>query len=387
MRSHFDVIIVGAGSMGMSAGYYLAKQGTQTLLMDAFDPPHTYGSHHGDTRIIRHAYGEGREYVPLAMRAQTLWDELQQETDDTIFKRTGVLGFGPKGSAFIDEAIVSAELHSLPLDILQADDINRRWPGIQVPENFTGCYEPDSGVLFSENCVRTFRRLALKHGATLLTDTPVLNVDIQKDFVRIYTEDGSYTADKLIVSAGAWNGKMLAKLQLPLPLQPKRQTVGWFKADESLYKATLFPAFFVDTRAEMYYGFPSFDGCGLKLGRHDYGQKVDPDYINREFGLYAEDEGHIRRFLETYMPRAAGKLMQGRVCMYTKTPDDHFIVDLHPAHSHVVIAAGFSGHGFKFSSVIGEVLSQLALNGKTEHDIAIFSIKRLALQMSKNTTN
>lgn len=380
MGSHFDVIIVGAGSMGMSAGYYLAKQGIKTLLIDAFDPPHSMGSHHGDTRIIRHAYGEGRGYVPLALRAQTLWNELQQETKETIFKQTGVLGIGPEGSTFIDEAKAGADRYSLPLEIFQADDIHQRWPGIAVPENFVACYEPTSGVLFSENCVRAFRRLALAHGASILVDTPVQDIDILKDTVRIHTYNGSYTSDKLIISTGAWNRKMLAKVHLNLPLQPTRQTVGWFECEEALYKYGKFPAFYAETGTARFYGFPSFDGCGLKLGHHDYGQSIDPDHMNREFGIYAKDEGVIRRFLETYMPQAAGKLKQGRVCMYTKTPDDHFIVDLHPNYPHVAIAAGFSGHGFKFSSVIGEILTQLAINGKAEHDISLFSITRSVLQ-------
>ena len=380
MDSHFDVIIVGAGSMGMAAGYYLAKQGVKTLLIDSFDPPHAMGSHHGDTRIIRHAYGEGRGYVPLALRAQALWDELQHETKETIFKQTGVLGFGPEGSAFIDEAIAGADQYSLPLEILNADDIHKRWPGITVPENFKACYEPTSGVLFSENCVRTFRQLALAHGASLLVDTPVQDMDILKDTVRVHTHNGTYTAEKLIISTGAWNRKMLAKANLDVPLLPTRQTVGWFECEEPLYKYGEFPAFFAETGTARFYGFPSFDECGLKLGHHDYGQTIDPDLLNREFGVYAKDEEVIRRFLEAYMPQAAGKLKQGRVCLYTKTPDDHFIVDLHPDHSHVAIAAGFSGHGFKFSSVIGEVLSELTINGKTEHDISRFSISRSPLQ-------
>lgn len=376
---HFDVIIVGAGSMGMPAGYFLARRGVKTLLVDAYDPPHTQGSHHGETRIIRHAYGEGKEYVPLALRAQTLWDALQRETNETIFKQTGVLGFGPDSSAFIDEAIASAEEYDLTLEVLLADDISGRWPGVTVPTDFKGCYEPASGVLFSENAVRAYRNLALKHGATLLTQTPVRDLEIHRDYVRIHTEKGPYTADKLIMSSGAWSGKWLAKTGLHLPLQPRRQTVGWFQADEALYKDSVFPAFFVETGAAVFYGFPSFDACGLKLGRHDDGQATDPDRINREFGIYPEDEGDIRRFLEEFMPQAAGRLVRGRVCLYTKTPDDHFIVDLHPEYAHVVIAAGFSGHGFKFASVIGEVLSQLATDGKTAHDISPFAITRPTL--------
>ncbi|WP_141432266.1 N-methyl-L-tryptophan oxidase [Bacillus sp. 03113] len=385
MEKHYDVIIVGAGSMGMAAGYYLAKQGINTLLVDSFDPPHVNGSHHGDTRIIRHAYGEGREYVPLAIRAQTLWYELEKEANQKVFHQTGVLGFGPKGSAFIDEAIASANEYSLQLEILQGTEIMERWPGITLPEDYLGCFEPASGVLFSEDCIRAYRKLAIESGATLLTNTQVEDIDIHESSSTIHTASGSYSADKLIISGGAWNKKILSSLKLDLPLQPKRQTVGWFESDEALYQSSVFPAFFVDMPIGIYYGFPSFDGAGLKIGRHDFGQDIDPDTINREFGIYPEDEDYIRNFLKTHMPQAEGKINQGRVCMYTKTPDEHFIVDLHPEYSHVIIAAGFSGHGFKFASVIGEILSQLAKVGQTEHDISLFSLKRPVLQ--KNLQN
>lgn len=382
MSTHFDVIVVGAGSMGMAAGYQLAKQGVKTLLVDAYDPPHTEGSHHGDTRIIRHAYGEGREYVPFALRAQELWYELEKETHHKIFTKTGVLVFGPKGeSDFVAETMEAAAEHSLSVDLLEGDEINKRWPGITVPENYNAIFEPNSGVLFSENCIRAYRELAEARGAKVLTYTRVEDFEVSQDLVKIQTANGSYTADKLIVSMGAWNSKLLSKLNLDIPLQPYRQVVGFFESDESKYNnAVDFPGFMVEVPNGIYYGFPSFGGCGLKIGYHTYGQQIDPDTINREFGAYPEDESNLRDFLGKYMPEANGELKRGAVCMYTKTPDEHFVIDTHPEHSNVFIAAGFSGHGFKFSSVVGEVLSQLATTGETEHDISLFSINRPALK-------
>ncbi len=384
MSTHFDVIVVGAGSMGMAAGYQLAKQGVKTLLVDAYDPPHTEGSHHGDTRIIRHAYGEGREYVPFALRAQELWYELENETHHKIFTKTGVLVFGPKGeSDFVAETMEAAAEHSLTVDLLEGDEINKRWPGITVPENYNAIFEPNSGVLFSENCIRAYRELAEAKGAKVLTYTRVEDFEVSQDIVKIQTANGSYTADKLIVSMGAWNSKLLSKLNLDIPLQPYRQVVGFFESDESKYNnAVDFPGFMVEVPNGIYYGFPSFGGCGLKIGYHTYGQQIDPDTINREFGAYPEDESNLRDFLGKYMPEANGELKRGAVCMYTKTPDEHFVIDTHPEHSNVFIAAGFSGHGFKFSSVVGEVLSQLATTGKTEHDISLFSINRPALKQT-----
>lgn len=387
MTSHYDVIVVGAGSMGMAAGYYLAKEGTKTLLIDAFDPPHSNGSHSGDTRLIRHACGEGIEYVPLAMRAQELWDELQKETAETIFQKTGVVTFGPSDSKFVNQAVTGGRAYSLPIETFDGAEINKRWPGITAPEDHIGCYEPEAGVLFGENCIRTFRKLALQNGVDLITDTPVYDLEVFEDFVTVQTKKGSYTADKLIVSAGAWNGKILSELGLDLALQSSRRTIGWFDSDESLHRSDAFPGFFVDLPDGVYYGFPSLDGSGVKIGRYDGGEDVAPEYINREFGIYPEDEGDVRGFLEAFMPHATGKLNEGKACMFTNTPDENFIIDLHPEHKHVAIAAGFSGHGFKFSSVVGEILSQLVTSGTTNHDISLFSATRSSLQKKKHKLN
>ncbi|GER67514.1 N-methyl-L-tryptophan oxidase [Weizmannia acidilactici] len=381
MEKHYDVIIVGAGSMGMAAGYFLAKQGVKTLMIDAFDPPHTSGSHHGDTRIIRHAYGEGRDYVPLVLRAQTLWNELEQRSEEKIFDKTGVLSFSPEGlSAFLDEAVASAKTYGLLIEMMDGAEVKKRWPGVAVPDHYRAVFEPDSGVLFPENCICAYRKLAEANGATLLTNTRVEDLKADDRSAIVKTPRGTFTAQKVIISGGAWNGKLLSKLGLDLPLQPTRQTVGWFEADEALFNAGVFPAFTAESPEGMYYGFPSFDGSGVKIGRHDYGQAADPDTINREFGIYPEDEGDIRGFLETYMPKAAGSLKQGKVCMYTKTPDEHFVIDTHPELPHVIVAAGFSGHGFKFASAIGEILSQLAVSGKTDYPLTLFSINRPALR-------
>ncbi|MFY0543857.1 N-methyl-L-tryptophan oxidase [Brevibacillus sp. H7] len=378
MEKHYEVIVVGAGSMGMAAGAYLAKQGRKTLLLDAFDPPHTFGSHHGDTRIIRHAYGEGKQYVPLALRAQQLWNELEEESGLSLFSRTGVLCAGKTGSPFIQEVKDSAEEFALPLEVLQAEEIRYRWPGITVPDEVTGCYEPVSGVLFSEDCIRAYRNMALALGATIVTHTRVERIEILSDGVIVETKEGRYAADSLVVSVGAWANKLLSSVGLPLPLQPTRKTIAWFDADESLYGPNAFPAFLFHLEHEQYYGFPNFNGTGVKVGRHDTGHPVDPDAMNREFGAYPEDEGDVRSFLKRYMPQAAGTLKQGRVCLYTLTPDEHFIIDRHPLHSHVVIAAGFSGHGFKFASAVGEIASEWITTGKTSYDLSMFSLKRFA---------
>ncbi|MFM1653216.1 N-methyl-L-tryptophan oxidase [Brevibacillus sp. B_LB10_24] len=378
MSKHYDVIVVGAGSMGMAAGYFLAKQGKSTLLIDAYDPPHTMGSHHGDTRIIRHAYGEGAQYVPLVLRAQQLWNELEQESGESLFQQTGVLCAEEPGCTFVRGVIASAQQYSLPIEVLDAEEIRYRWKGITVPDGFTGCFEQSSGVLFSETCLSAYRKLAVQYGAELLPYTSVQQIELHPAGATVRANEAAYHADALVLSAGAWMKQMLDSLDLELALQPTRKAVAWFEADEALYNPEVFPAFSFNLQGEDYYGFPSFAGTGLKIGRHDGGQQTDPNQVNREFGAYPEDEGDVRSFLQRYMPQAAGRLKQGKICLYTLTPDRDFIIDRHPLYPHVVLTAGFSGHGFKFASAVGEIASQLITAGETPLDISMFSVGRFA---------
>src|SRR5699024_8214128 len=314
MNNHYDVIVVGAGAMGMAAGYYLSQKGVRTLMIDAFDPPHENGSHSGDTRIIRHACGEGPEYAPLGLRSQELWDELQEKTSESLFRETGVLTFGKRDSEFVEQAVTSGRRYDMIIEALSADEIMGRWPGITLPEDNIGCYEPDAGVLFSGNCIRAFRRLALENGAELMTDSPVTSIDVKTDSVRISTRDGAFTADKLIVTAGVWNKKILSDLDLEIAIQPSRRIIGWFESEARLYAPDKFPGFICDRPGGTFYGFPSIEGTGVKVGCFDNGVDGAPEYMNREFGAYEEDEADLRYFLGEYMPQANGKLNVGKTC-------------------------------------------------------------------------
>ncbi|GAB6930839.1 N-methyl-L-tryptophan oxidase [Paenibacillus sp. JCM 10914] len=372
---HYDVIVVGAGSMGMAAGYFLAKSGKKTLLLDSFNPPHNKGSHHGDTRIIRHAYGEGEEYVPLALKAQELWNELEQMTGKPLFLPTGVLNVGDENKSFIQNIISSSQTYSLPIEILSSNEVNERWPGITLPSKYTGCFEPTSGVLKCEECLEAYRDLAERHGATILTNSKVKELLVHDQSVTVKTQDQTFSAHGLVVSAGAWSGSLLSMLDLELPLNPVRKTVAWFDVNEDLYNHRDFPAFSFETTQGQYYGFPSIHGSGLKLGRHDGGETINPDEAILEFGELEKDATDLNQFLHRFMP-STRQLKYGKTCMYTLTPDEDFIIDLHPAYPNVAIASGFSGHGFKFSSVVGQILSELITSGKTEHNISSFSINR-----------
>ncbi|MBU8917774.1 N-methyl-L-tryptophan oxidase [Bacillus sp. FJAT-29953] len=371
----YDVIVIGAGSMGMAAGYFLAKSGKSTLLLDSFNPPHNKGSHHGDTRIIRYAYGEGAEYVPLALKAQELWNDLEKATGKQLFLQTGVLNVGPEQSDFIQNIISSSETYSLPLDVLNSREVNSRWPGISLSNEYIGCFEPTSGVLKCEECIEAYRELAIKHGAEILTNSRVKEINIHDNRVTIKTDDQTFQSESLIVSAGAWSKELLSQLDLNLPLEPVRKTFAWFDAAEKLYNHKDFPAFAFETTQGLYYGFPSIDGSGLKVGRHDGGEKINPDNQIPGFGELPEDEADLIQFLNAFMPHSQ-QLKYGKTCIYTLTPDENFIIDLHPKYSNIAIASGFSGHGFKFSSAVGKNLAELIISGKTEQDISLFSINR-----------
>ncbi|WP_454191064.1 N-methyl-L-tryptophan oxidase [Paenibacillus sp. Marseille-Q7038] len=375
---HYDVIVIGAGSMGMAAGYFLAKSGKRTLLVDSFNPPHNRGSHHGDTRIIRHAYGEGVKYVPLALKAQELWNDLENVTGKQLFLPTGVLNVGHEKSNFIQNIISSSTTYSLTLEILNADEVNKHWPGITLPNDYIGCFEPTSGVLKCEECIDAYRELAEQNGATIVTNSKVKEILVDDNKrVTIKTDDHTFSADSLVVSAGAWSGSLLSMLDLDLPLNPVRKTFAWFDDNEDVYHHKDFPAFSFDTSQGIYYGFPNIDGAGLKVGRHDGGETINPDEAILEFDELEKDATDIKQFLQDYIP-STQQMKYGKTCMYTLTPDEDFIIDLHPTYSNVAIASGFSGHGFKFSSVVGQVLSELIISGKTEQNISPFSIHRFS---------
>ncbi|QGQ95211.1 N-methyl-L-tryptophan oxidase [Paenibacillus psychroresistens] len=373
----YDVIVVGAGAMGMSAGYYLAGKGCRTLLIDADNPPHRNGTHHGETRIIRHAYGEGREYTPMALRAQALWGELEDETNRKLFLQTGFLQTGEPGSQMLTEMMDSAEEHKLPVEILDAAEMSRRWPGVTFPEKMIGCYEADSGIMLCEECIKAFRESAILKGAELKVMTPVTDIRPDREGVTVITSEATYRAKAVIVTAGKFAGGLLSQIGLTPPLDPIRKAVGWFGTETDEYDSTSFPAFLFDLPEGVYYGFPSIDGSGVKVGRHDGEHRPAPaEKALPEFGAYPDDEFDLKQYMQQYMPQAAKVLLKGSSCTYTMTPDEHFIIDRHPDYPHVVIGAGFSGHGFKFASVIGEILSQLATGEQPRFDLKLFSLKR-----------
>lgn len=371
---HFDAIIIGAGTAGMSTGYFLSKQGKKVALIDTFHPPHSEGSHHGETRIIRQAYGEGEHYVAMALRASELWTQLEEESKRKIFYNTGVLNIGTKDSSFIKNVIHSAEKYSLSVNVLSAIEVNSRWKGFDLKDNLIGCFETKSGVLLSEEAIRAYRDLAIKNGATLYANTRVEDINISNSIVKVSFDGQKITGDHLLITAGKGTNKVLSLLDIELPLTPTRKTFSWFNSNESMYQSTIFPAWTYDDGKEMFYGFPSIENAGIKIGRHDGGIPIGEKPME-PFGMYPEDEMDVTRFIEKHFSESLPH-KRGKVCTYTNSPDGDFIIDRLPNNDNVIVACGFSGHGFKFGSVIGEILSEMIENGSPSLDISTFSLDR-----------
>jgi N-methyl-L-tryptophan oxidase len=374
MSNHYEVIVIGAGAMGMAAGFFLAKQGGKVLLIDKYDPPHSNGSHHGDTRMIRHAYSAGHQYVPLVLRAQKLWTDLEEESGRKLFYQTGVLRVGEQGSLFIEKQIEVAKQFSLSLHVMSADQIEKQWKGLSIPENYVGCFEESSGVLLCEEAIRAYRDLAMENGARLLSNTEVSAIYFNGNGGKVETDKGGFFFDRLIVTAGAWTKELC--ISLSLPLQPIHKSIVWLEADESLYTAQHFPPFVFDTPVGQYYGMPSMFGSGVKIGRNDGGQSIHPD----ELQSLSPDVSELLSFSGTYFPFVTTKVKRAQTCLYNMTPDEHFIIDRHPLYPHVLLATGFSGHGFKFASAVGEILSELAMGETPIYDLALFSLSRFGCQ-------
>jgi N-methyl-L-tryptophan oxidase len=373
--AHYDVLVFGAGSAGMSAGYYLARRGARVLLIDAFDPPHREGSHHGETRLIRHAYKKGSVYIPLALRADELWRELERLAGTTLLVRSGVINIADPEHYSFGGRPDDARAFGVTVEMLDAAEMRRRWPGLKLPDHFIGMYEPEAGYLFSERAIAVCRGLAEAAGAKLVTNTPVLRVTADGTGVAAETGGGVFRAEKALISAGAWFERLAPFAGFPL--RPLRIPVGWFQAASGDYRAGEFPGFTLHTAEGGYYGFPDLGG-GLKIGKHDGGRDWRPGEPLHPFGHYETDESSLRQVVEKYMPQAAGRLLQASVCKYEFTPDEDFVIDRHPLHPNVLLIGGLSGHGFKFASVLGEIAADLLLDGRTRFDLGAFALERFA---------
>jgi sarcosine oxidase len=377
---YFDVIVAGLGAMGSAAVYHLARHGQRVLGIDRFAPPHTLGSSHGHTRIIREAYFEHPQYVPMVQRAYAAWEDLERVSGERLFERTGGLMAGRPDSAVVAGARASADRHKLPYETLSVGDIRRRFPVLNVADDAVGLLEPRAGILFPERCVAAHLRFAAAHGATLRTNDPITewHADVSGIGVKVETASGaSYTAGRLVISAGAWASSLLPELSLPLTIE--RSVLHWFdpaRNHEDFTSRGGLPIFIWEYGPGlMIYGFPASDE-GVKVALHHQGEKTsEPARVRREVGKDEIEE--MRALLERLMPDLNGRWRQSSVCLYTNTPDEDFIIDAHPAHPQVLIVSPCSGHGFKFSSAIGEIVKDLVVEGESAFDLTPFRISRL----------
>ena len=374
MPASHDVIIIGLGAMGSAAAYHLARRGQRVLGLDRFSPPHTMGSSHGQTRIIREAYFEHPSYVPIVQRAYELWDELARVADAPLLLQTGGLMIGAPDSIVFTGAKHSAETHRLPHEILTASDVRDRFPALRPGDDMLAVLEPRAGILFPERCIAAHLTLASRHGANLRTEEPVVRWTASEHGVEVVTTKGTYRAARLILSAGSWARELLPGLNPPLTIE--RQVLFWFepKRAPKIFYPERCPIHLWqidgDEGCRFFYGFPDL-GEGMKIAWHHGGSNVSPDFVSRDV-TPAEVES-MRGLLRRYLPQADGPLRSAAVCLYTNTPDEHFWIDHHPAHSQVIIASPCSGHGFKFASAIGEILSDLATTGKSQFDLGLFA--------------
>lgn len=369
-----DVAVLGLGAMGSAAAFHVAARGMRVIGIEQFTPAHALGSSHGDVRVIRKGYFEHPGYVPLLHRAYALWEELEARTQRKLLTYTGALFTGTPDANFIAGLETCYRENDLPHERLDTADMRARFPRLRIPEDHTGFYDPLGACLFAEQCVQAHLDAAAETGASLYFNERVLHWTPQPHGITLTTERRTIHAARLIVTAGPWAAHALADLGVPLSVERKAQL--WFRCPQpAAYRPPDFPIYLIDRPYGTFYGFPDYGGPGLKLAEHTGGTPIaDPGHPDR--ALHPEDTAPLRQFIADCLPGLAPEVVRHSICMYTSTPDGHFVLDRHPAHPIVAIACGFSGHGFKFASVVGEIMADLALNGHTAHPIAFLGCQR-----------
>jgi sarcosine oxidase len=379
----YDAIVLGVGSMGSAACYYLARQGYNVLGIEQFDIPHELGSHAGQSRIIRKAYFEHPDYVPLLERAYKNWKSLEEETGAQLYFQTGLLYFGRPEHALIKGLRESATKYSIRVDEMSEQHVAKQFPQFNIPSGYDQLIEPDAGFVTPERSVLLYVQRAIQLGATIQTKVKTLEWKKSGSTITVKTTKGTYQSKKLIITAGPWASKMVPNLSKNLKVT--RQMIAWVKPKNwSKFQLGSLPCWTIADHEKpgIYYGFPilpvdKFGGpIGLKLAHHFHGTVSDPDSINRT--PTKEDEDNLIYALKKFMPEGYESTHVMKTCMYTNTPDENFILDFVPGYQDIVVATGFSGHGFKFASVVGEIMADLAMKGSTQQPIGFLNAKRFS---------
>jgi sarcosine oxidase len=367
----YDVAVVGLGAMGSHTALELATRGRRVLGIDRHRPPHTLGSTHGRTRIIREAYFEEPLYVPIVQRAYDLWRRLEERSGARLLTVTGGLMLGASDSEVVVGARASAVEHDLPYEELSARQVRERFPAYAVPDEHEAILEPRAGFLEPEAAVEATLALAAAAGAELRFDEPVL--ELEGNALR--TARGTYVADRVVVAAGPWLPELVPGLAALFTAA--RQPLLWLDPQEpALFTPERFPVFVWEWKPGWaFYGFPDV-GDGFKVAVHHHGEATTPDTVDR--GLRPDDEEAIRELVRRFFPAGDGELREFAVCLYTNTPDEHFVIDRLPDDERVLVASPCSGHGFKFAPAVGEILADLATGESPRFDLAPFALRRFA---------
>jgi sarcosine oxidase len=369
---HYDHIVIGVGSMGSATCYQLARRGRSVLGLEQFSIPHELGSHAGESRIIRKAYYEHPDYIPLLLRAYENWNELMERSGKTLYHKTGLLYAAPKGHQLIRNIRNAADKFGIPL-------LSNISSSFSLPDNFETLFEPDAGFVEPENTIRTLVKHAIDLGAEIHEREEVLGWTMDSNGTMVVsTNISEYSCNKLVITSGAWSGKIIPGIKGRLRVT--RQVLAWFKpAQHDRFSEQDFPCWMVATDHQdgVYYGFPitSSHPGALKLAYHWPGAETEPDKVERLVSQADVDD--LEGFLKNYLPAGFGNIESTKVCLYSNSPDEHFVIDNLPGMGEkVCVAWGFSGHGFKFVPVVGEILADLAMYHRTALPINFLNASR-----------
>ncbi len=375
MAGSYDVIVIGLGAMGSAAAAHLASRGRRVLGLEQFSPAHDHGSSHGESRMIRQAYFEDPAYVPLVLRSYELWRDLEERTGASLLTVTGGLMAGPETCSTVAGSRRSAETWGLPHEMMGPAELRRRFPVFNPGEGMVGLYEPNAGFLRVEEAVRAHLAWAAREGADLRFDERVTGWEPLPSGtgVEVRSEGGRWQAERLVICPGAW-----AEPLPGIPLTVERQVLHWFRpaGDVARYRVGALPVWVweIDAAGTQVYGFPTLDGRTLKVAFFRGGRTCSPATIDRRVG--EEEVARISEAVNALAPGMAAEAVRSVTCMYTNSPDQHFVIGVHPEHPGAVVACGFSGHGFKFAPVVGEILADLATSGGTRHPVSLFDPAR-----------
>ena len=384
MTTMHDVIVIGGGSMGAAAAWQLAQKGKNVLALEQFDIPHTKGSYHGESRLIRFAYKQGDHYVPLLLRARDLWREIEQHTGEKLFFDVGGLSIAaPETEAYLEGVYRSVKKYDIPHKVMTWAEVNKQYPAFNLPHDFIAVHDSWAGYLLSEKAVPAFARLAQAAGANIMTNTKVLSWGSDGSTVTVTTDKGAHKAEKLVIAPGAWFSTLVPEFNTVL--KTIRVAISWYAPqNKAAFTPDKMPIFIMRDRTDRNgcYGLPICDAVpGMKIGQHFHlGEEVTGDSIDR--APTPADEHVTRYWTDTFFDLKDAPCLNTAICMYTKTPDEAFILGLHPRHENVILGHACSGHGFKFAPVIGEILSDLATDGTTRHDIAAHMPQRFQQEVS-----